>query len=306
MHDKGIITEVLETLNGVGLHIMKGHTEEHHQHEEEVYFAKSGLKGSVTTDQTREALKALFQKHHKKAQIMVKRMNAAEIIKKNFELNNQISMLARNVMSLKTSAVIDDVEEGYEIVIEVYHAERDPNLVAHIARTLTNHSFDVTSFDMSEATDPDQTHVSLNLFIRTAKGKSPDTRTQKLIKSVITQHLKKYSLEMKTFSIVPVTAKVAEDLSKTVKTTDNIQMVDVMVRESRRRSLGSMKPPSLNRNNSVGEQLDLISSERTKDEDSQKEGIPIADQVNENDIHISDTESEYEVKRSLEVQESRN
>jgi len=232
MHDKSIITEVLETLDEVGLHIMKGHTEEHHQHEEEVYFAKSGNKGTVSTDQTRQALKAIFNKHHMKAQIMVKRINAADVIQKNFETSNHISMSTRNVLSLQTHAVIDDLEEGYEITIEVDHAERDPHLVAHLARTLTNHKLDVTSFDMSEAADPDQTHVTVNLFVRRVKGKAPDKRTQKLIKSIITQYFKTYSLDVKTFRIIPITAQEAQNLSKSVKKTDSIQAVDEMVRQN--------------------------------------------------------------------------
>jgi len=237
MHDRSIIAEVLETLNDVGLHIMKGHTEEHHQHEEEVYFAKSVSQGTVSTDHTRKALKAIFQKHQMKAQIMVKRMNAADVIEKNFQSSKRISMSTRNVLSLKTHAVIDDLEEGYEITIEVDHAERDPNLVAHIARTLTNHRLDVTSFDMAEASESDQTHVTVNLFVRRGKGKSPDKRTQKLIKSIINQHFKKFDLDVRTFRIIPITAQAAQTLSKEVKCTDNIHMVDDLVRMNTRKYL---------------------------------------------------------------------
>jgi len=243
MHDKSIITEVLETLDEVGLHIMKGHTEEHHQHEEEVYFAKSGNRGTVSTDQTRKALKAIFNKHHMKAQIMVKRINAADVIQKNFETSKHISMSTRNVLSLQTHAVIDDLEEGYEITIEVDHAERDPHLVAHLARTLTNHKLDVSSFDMSEATDPDQTHVTVNLFVRRMKGKAPDKRTQKLIKSIITQYFKTYSLDVKTFRIIPITAQEAQSLSKAVKKTDSIQLVDELVRQNTAKYLQECATP---------------------------------------------------------------
>jgi len=218
MHDKSIVTEVLETLDRIGLHVMKAHTEEHHEHEEEVFYAKNMSSGTITREQARTALKALFHKHGMKAQIMVKRVNALDVV----TCQEKISKTTTNVVSLKTMGMLDDLEEGYEITIEVDHAERDPHLVAHIARALTDKRLDVTSFDMAEMESGEHARTKLSLFVRRNVSKEPDKRTQKIIKATIKQYLKQYNLEVRTLRITAVTADEARMLVEKVCTEGNL------------------------------------------------------------------------------------
>merc|ERR1712048_407360 len=134
--------------------------------------------------------------------------------------------------------MLDELEEGYEITIEVDHAERDPHLVQHITRALTDKQLDVTSFDMAEEDKGSNAHTKLSLFVRrnVQKGEKQvvDKRTQKIIKATIKQYLKAYNLDVSMFKIVAVTASEAKMLCDEVNTKGNLQEINKDVLDKQR------------------------------------------------------------------------
>eukprot|EP00497_Spongosphaera_streptacantha_P002527 TRINITY_DN312_c0_g1_i2.p1 TRINITY_DN312_c0_g1~~TRINITY_DN312_c0_g1_i2.p1 ORF type:complete len:502 (-),score=142.02 TRINITY_DN312_c0_g1_i2:27-1454(-) len=197
-HDKTIVTDVLETIDRLGLHIMKGHTEEHHNHEEEVYFAKCQAEGSVTRKKARQALSAVFKKHGLHSQILIKRVQASDV----YSVSKHIPRTATTIQAMGTGQLLDDVEEGYEIELEIDHAERDPHLLAQLARELTTNGLDVTSVDLDEQDDADH-HLTMSLFVR-GDG-SPTKEKQQNIRDAIRRYCEKHGLP-----VISLTVAVAD------------------------------------------------------------------------------------------------
>jgi len=214
-HDKTIVTEILETLDGMELHIMKGHTEEHHNHEVEVFFVKCPRDGSVSKELAKDTLKRVFNKHGMRCQIMIKRVMANEVY-----CSTNPPRTATGLLAMSTRSLLDDIEEGYEIQIDVNHAERDPHIVARISRELTNRGLDVKNFDMDES-DKGEHHLSISMFVRGKKA--PNKNTQVQIRTTIEDVLREQNFSEVKVVVDLVTLREMHKLSKHLKQTEELQ-----------------------------------------------------------------------------------
>jgi len=237
VHDKGIITNVLETLDNIGLHVMEGHAEIHRGVDEEVFYAKCGRRGSVSRKHTIQALKVLFHRHHTKAQIMVKKIKASDAIvgssnaasfKTTDSGHDCLHISARNVISLKTNSVIDEVQEGYEINLKISHAERVPHLITNISRIITEKNLDLTSYDTTESGPDENKTIVIRLFIKGVIPKPPiRNRIKNQLRDDILDLGKKSRLEIKTFQITTLTEKDAHRvLQKSIKEGLSISQIN--------------------------------------------------------------------------------